>query len=71
MNNTTVYIFTCTDLEKPWENIGRLAPDDKKARVELAKAGVQIFQTLQEEPEEGRKKLKLFQNEHSIHFSGN
>lgn len=40
------------DLKEPWEHIGWLAPDDKKARVEFPKVGVQIFQTLEEKPGE-------------------
>lgn len=40
------------DLKKPREHVGWLAPDDKKARVELPKVGVQILQTLEEKPEE-------------------
>lgn len=39
-------------LKEPREHVGWLAPDDEKARVELAKAGVQILQTLEKKPEE-------------------
>lgn len=45
-----------SDLEEPWEHVGRLPPDDKKAGVELTKAGVQILQTLEQEPEEEERK---------------
>lgn len=41
------------DLEEPWEHVGWLASDDKKARVELPKVGVQVLQTLEEKPGEG------------------
>lgn len=43
-------------LEQPWKHVGWLAPDDKKARVELAKIGVQILQTLKEKPEEKERR---------------
>lgn len=42
-------------LKEPWEHISWLAPDYKKAGVELPKAGVKILQTLEEKPEENRK----------------
>lgn len=42
-------------LKEPREHVGWLAPDDKEARVELPKVGVQVLQTLEEKPEEGRE----------------
>lgn len=43
-------------LKEPWEHVSWLAPDDKKARVELPKAGIKILQTLEEKPEEKKTK---------------
>lgn len=45
-----------TNLKESRKHVGWLAPDDKKARVELPKVGIQIFQTLEEKPEEDEKK---------------
>lgn len=46
------------DLKEPWEHVGWLAPDDKKARVELPEVGVQILQTLEQKPEEVREERR-------------
>lgn len=43
-------VMGVTHLEEAGEDVGGLAADDEEARVELAEAGVQILQTLQQEP---------------------
>lgn len=37
-------------LEEAGKDVGRLASDDKQPRVQLAEAGVQILQALEQEP---------------------
>lgn len=46
------------DLKEPWEHVGWLTPDDKKARVELPQVGVQILQTLEEKAEQEQRRKR-------------
>ena len=44
-----------TDLKEPWEHIGWLASDYKKAGVELPEIRIQILQTLEEKSKKERE----------------